>query len=62
MVITLDIRDNTGLATPKEVTVDVIDLKASDSEMHFAADLTSAVKDFATNYNSPQKNEQGGVK
>ncbi len=57
MVITLDIRDNTGLATPKEVTVDVIDLKASDSEMHFAADLTSAVKDFATNYNLPKKGE-----
>ena len=55
MLITLDIRDNTGLATPKEVAVDVVDLKASDSEMRFAADLTAAVKDFATNYHPPKK-------
>ena len=56
MLITFDIRDNTGLATPKEVTVDVADLKASDSEMRFAADLTQSVKDFATNYNASKEN------
>lgn len=58
MLITLDIRDNTGLATPKQVTVDVVDLKASDSEVRFVADLVEAVKDFSVDYQKHMKGEK----